>query len=199
MTLGQRAAVMNEGKIQQVDTPQGLYWSPVNLFVAAFIGSPSMNLVEARVAAGALSFAGFTLPLAELGPDAARLPERVILGIRPEHFAEVEDGDSPAWSIEGDVTVEENLGAEVLVFFPINAAPVETDEIVSIRSEEEEARLVQEARALFTARLPSATRRFVDTRIRLALDPGRCYFFDPVTGESLLTRKAADEPLPALA
>src|SRR5947199_7966023 len=48
MTLGQRAAVMNAGTIQQVDTPQGLYWSPVNLFVAAFIGSPSMNLVEAE-------------------------------------------------------------------------------------------------------------------------------------------------------
>src|SRR5919109_422340 len=85
MTLGQRAAVMNEGKIQQVDTPQGLYWSPVNLFVAAFIGSPSMNLVEAHIDDGALRFAGFSLPIAELGADAARLPERVILGVRPEH------------------------------------------------------------------------------------------------------------------
>ena len=199
MTLGQRAAVMNDGKIQQVDTPQGLYWSPANLFVAAFIGSPSMNLVEAHIVDGLLRFAGFALPLTELGPDAARLPERVILGIRPEHFAEVDNSDSPAWSIEGDVTVEENLGAEVLVFFPIDAAPVETDEIVSIREEEEEARLVQEARALFTARLPSATRRFVGKKIRLALDPHRCYFFDPVTGESLVARKAVDEPLPALA
>ena len=60
MTLGQRAAVMNEGKIQQVDTPQRLYWSPVNLFVAAFIGSPSMNLVDAHVADGFLRFAGFS-------------------------------------------------------------------------------------------------------------------------------------------
>src|SRR5213596_2493802 len=90
MTLGQRAAVMNEGRIQQVDTPQALYWSPVNLFVAAFIGSPSMNLVEAEVADGSLRFAGFSLPLDELGADAAKLPGRVILGVRPEHFAEVE-------------------------------------------------------------------------------------------------------------
>jgi multiple sugar transport system ATP-binding protein len=199
MTLGQRAAVMNEGKIQQVDTPQGLYWSPVNLFVAAFIGSPSMNLVEAHIADDSLRFAGFSLPLAELGPDGAKLPPRVIVGIRPEHFSEVEDGQSPAWSIEGEVTVEENLGAEVLVFFPINAAPVETDEIVSIRAgEEEEALLAQEARALFTARLPSGTRKFLGTKIRLALDPERCHFFDPVTRESLLMRKAADEPIPAL-
>jgi multiple sugar transport system ATP-binding protein len=198
MTLGQRAAVMNAGKIQQVDTPQGLYWTPVNLFVAAFIGSPSMNLVEARIDDGALRFAGFSLPLSELGPGAGELPQRVILGIRPEHFAEVEEDESPPWSIESEVTVEENLGAEILVFFPINAAPVETDEIVSIREgEEQEALLAQEARALFTARLPSSTRQYIGERIRLALDPERCYFFDPATGESLLTRKAADEPIPA--
>src|ERR671934_1341691 len=98
MTLGERAAVMRDGRIQQVDTPQQLYWSPANLFVAAFIGSPSMNLVEAQIADGALRFASFSLPLAALGADAANLPQKVILGVRPEHFAEVEDGRSPAWS-----------------------------------------------------------------------------------------------------
>ena len=197
MTLGQRAAVMNAGRIQQVDTPQGLYWSPVNLFVAAFIGSPSMNLVEATVADGAIRFAGFSLPLAELGPDAAKLPERVIFGVRPEHFTEVDADDSPPWWIEGDITVEENLGAETIVFFPIEAAPVETDDIVSIREGDEEGLLAEEARALFTARLPSGTRRLVGTKMRLALDPERCHFFDPDTGDSLLTRTAADEPIPA--
>jgi multiple sugar transport system ATP-binding protein len=195
MTLGQRAAVMNEGTIQQVDTPQGLYWSPVNLFVAAFIGSPSMNLVEAHIDDGALRFAGFSLPLAELGADAAKLPPRVILGIRPEHLAEVEEGEPPAWSIEGDVTVEENLGVEVLVFFPINAAPVETDEIVSIREGDDEGLLATEARAIFTARLPSGTRRLLGKKIRLGLDPERCYFFDPATGDSLLARTVVDEPI----
>jgi multiple sugar transport system ATP-binding protein len=200
MTLGQRAAVMNEGKIQQVDTPQGLYWSPANLFVAAFIGSPSMNLVEAQVADGFLHFADFSLPLSELGPEAAKLPDRVILGVRPEHFAQVDEAQSPAWAMEGEVTVEENLGAEVLVVFPVNAAPIETDEIVSIRAgEEEEALLAQEARALFTARLPSGTRRLLGKNIRLALNPERCYFFDPVTRESLLNRTPVDEPIPALA
>jgi multiple sugar transport system ATP-binding protein len=200
MTLGQRAAVMNEGKIQQVDTPQALYWSPANLFVAAFIGSPSMNLVEARVADGCLRFADFSLPLSELGPEAAKLPDRVILGVRPEHFAQVDEAQSPAWAIEGEVTVEENLGAEVLVVFPINAAPIETDEIVSIRAgEEEEALLAQEARALFTARLPSGTRRLLGSKIRLSLDPSRCYFFDADTRESLLSRAPVDEPIPALA
>jgi multiple sugar transport system ATP-binding protein len=195
MTLGQRAAVMRDGKIQQLDTPQRLYWSPVNLFVAAFIGSPSMNLVEARLADGYLRFADFALPVDALGADAAKLPERVILGIRPEHFGEL-DEDDRAWSIEGDVTVEENLGAEVLVFFPVNAAPVETDEIVSIREGDEEGLLAEERRALFTARLPSGKRQLAGKKIRLALDPERCYFFDPDTGESLLIREAADEPIP---
>jgi multiple sugar transport system ATP-binding protein len=196
MTLGQRAAVMNAGKIQQVDTPQGLYWSPVNLFVAAFIGSPSMNLVEAQIDDGSLRFAGFSFPLAELGLDAARLPRRVILGVRPEHFVELGESPSPAWSIEAEVTVEENLGVEVLVFFPIDAAPVETDDIISVREGEEQALLAQDARSLFCARLPSGRRQHVGERIRLALDPERCYFFDPDTGDSLLAREAVDEPIP---
>jgi multiple sugar transport system ATP-binding protein len=200
MTLGQRAAVMNAGRIQQVDTPQGLYWGPVNLFVAAFIGSPSMNLVEAEVADGALRFAGFSLPLDELGAAAARLPQRVILGVRPEHFTEVTDGEPAAWAIDGEVTVEENLGAEVLVFFPIDAAPVETDDIVSIREGEEHALLASDARSLFTARLPSGTRPLLGKRIRFALDARRCHFFDPVTGESLLPRSAAPAaPIPVTA
>jgi multiple sugar transport system ATP-binding protein len=195
MTLGQRAAVMRDGKIQQVDSPQALYWSPANLFVAAFIGSPSMNLVEARIADGRLRFADFALQLDALGAEAEKLPERVILGIRPEHFAEI-DGETPAWSIKGEVTVEENLGAEMLVFFPVDAAPVETDEIVSIREGDEEGLLAEERRALFTARLPSGRRQLAGSKIRLALDPERCYFFDPDTGESLLARKAADDPIP---
>jgi multiple sugar transport system ATP-binding protein len=200
MTLARRAAVMNAGRIQQVDTPQRLYWEPVNLFVAAFIGSPSMNLVEAEAGNGALRFAGFSLPLAALGDGAARLPRRVILGIRPEHFTQLADGEPAAWSIEGEVTVEENLGAEVLVFFPIDAAPVETDDIVSIREGEEHALLASDARSLFTARLPSGTRPLLGQRIRLALDARRCHFFDPDTGGSLLPRAAeAAAPIPVTA
>jgi multiple sugar transport system ATP-binding protein len=167
----------------------------VNLFVAAFIGSPSMNLVEAHVDDGALRFAHFALPIRELGADAAKLPKRVMLGIRPEHLSQVDEGDSPAWSIEGEVKVEENLGAELLVFFPVDAPPVETDEIVSIREGDEEGLLVTEVQAMFTARLPSGTRKLLGKQIRLALDPQRCYFFDPATGQSLLERGAMDEPI----
>jgi ABC-type sugar transport system ATPase subunit len=134
------------------------------------------------------------LPVDALGEDAAKLRERVILGIRPEHFVEL-DRDDHLWAIEGDVTVEENLGVEMLVFFPVNAAPVETDEIVSIREGDEEGLLGEERHALFTARLPSGRRQLAGKKIRLGLDPERCYFFDPDTGESLLIRAAADEPI----
>ena len=78
MTLGSRVAVMRDGTVQQVDTPQTLYRNPLNLFVAAFIGSPSMNLVEAEVAGDTVVFAGFRIPL-----TADRRPTGV--GVRLRH------------------------------------------------------------------------------------------------------------------
>src|SRR5687768_14044753 len=90
MTLGTRVAVVRDGVLQQVDTPQRLFRHPANLFVAAFIGSPPMNLIEATVGPDTLSFAGFELPIAE-GVDLSAFGSRtVILGIRPPDF---EDAD----------------------------------------------------------------------------------------------------------
>ena len=87
MTLGTRVAVMRDGTVQQVDTPQTLYREPVNLFVAAFIGSPSMSLVEATVDGDAVEFAGSRISLdPERRPSGAH-DGRVILGIRPQDFA----------------------------------------------------------------------------------------------------------------
>src|SRR2546421_10845725 len=83
MTLGRRVAVLRDGRVQQVDTPQALYARPANLFVAAFIGSPAMNLVEADLSGDGLSFAGFSLPVSRHSiPDDAN--GRVVVGIRPE-------------------------------------------------------------------------------------------------------------------
>ncbi len=81
MTLGQRVAVMRDGVIQQVDTPQALYGRPDNLFVAAFIGSPAMNLVEATIAGDLVEFGGYRIPVA--GPPTQG---KVVLGVRPEAF-----------------------------------------------------------------------------------------------------------------
>ena len=98
MTLGQRVAVLRDGVLQQVDTPQRLFREPANLFVAAFIGSPSMNLVEADVADGRLRFAGHELPL----PEGTRLEaHRVIVGVRPTDFRESADADPDAAAAPG--------------------------------------------------------------------------------------------------
>jgi multiple sugar transport system ATP-binding protein len=188
MTLGQRAAVMNKGRIQQFDTPQALYWTPANLFVAAFIGSPSMNLAEGTVSNGALNVGGFALPLSELGADARRLPSTVTLGVRPEHLTELHNGAASAWTIEAEVTVEENLGAEILVFFPLETPAVASDDLVRAHSGEEHAALLADDRAIFTARLPATRRAGNRQKIRVGLDPRLCHFFDPDTGDAIVIR-----------
>ena len=94
MTLGQRVAVLRDGLLQQFDTPQNLFHHPANLFVAAFIGSPSMNLIDAEIANGRVSFAGTSFDLPESSP-AAGVQGHLILGIRPtdfEHGATAERG-----------------------------------------------------------------------------------------------------------
>ena len=181
MTLGQRVVVLRDGVIQQVDTPQALYARPENLFVAAFIGSPAMNLVEATVADGRAAFAGWDLPL-----DPARRPRdgRVILGLRPESFedASLADGDLP--TVEVDVTVVEELGSDSHVIFPIEAPRVEAEELRAAVDDEEDA-LIADDRSMWNARVSSKADAEPGQRIRLALDPAELYFFDPETGASL--------------
>src|SRR5438105_7129351 len=119
MTLGQRVAVLRDGVLQQVDAPQRLFHRPANLFVAAFIGSPSMNLVDAEVDGNEVRFAGFTLSLPESSPAAGR-GGRVILGIRPtdfEHGATAE-AELPRMRVRPDVV--EDLGSESHVIFTID-------------------------------------------------------------------------------
>src|SRR5437764_7063758 len=106
MTLGQRVAVMRDGRIQQVDTPQALYTRPQNLFVAAFIGSPAMNLVEAEIDGGRMRFGGYAIPL----PAADATPTgRVIAGIRPEAFEDGAFADPSLPRLEVKVEVVEEL------------------------------------------------------------------------------------------
>jgi multiple sugar transport system ATP-binding protein len=184
MTLGERVVVLRDGDIQQVDTPQNLYLNPVNLFVAAFIGSPSMNFVLADVAHGNVTFAGTTVPLPADSPLASA-DRKVILGIRPGGFTTELDLGWPV--IEVEPTVVELLGDEQHVIFDVDAARVDTDAIraaVDARAPDD-ALLLPEDRARFTARLLSDRPVAVGETLRLALNPGRLAFFDPDTGVSL--------------
>ncbi len=147
-----------------------------------------MNLAEGTVSNGALHVGGFELPLSELGADARRLPSTVTLGIRPEHLTELRNGDASAWAIEADVTVEETLGAEILVFFPLETPAVASDDLVRAHAGEEHAALLADDRAIFTARLPATRRAGARTKIRVGLDPRLCHFFDPDTGDAIVIR-----------
>ena len=174
MTLGRRVAVMRDGRILQVDTPQALYASPVNLFVAAFIGSPAMNLVEAEVADGVVSFAGFRLPTSFAGSHAA------IAGVRPEAFEDARFADPSLPQIEVTVQVVEDLGADAHVIFQIDAPPVDVSEVREASGDEES--LIATDRATFTARVDPQTSAQVGRPLRLAVDPTKFHYFDPTTG-----------------
>jgi len=182
MTLGQRVAVMRDGVIQQVDAPQALYLRPDNLFVAAFIGSPAMNLVEATISGGTASFAGWELPL-----DPARRPERegrVIVGIRPEAFEDAAFADSALPMVDVDVLVLEELGSDTHVIFPIDAQRVEAEDLRAAADHEEDA-LLADDQSLFNARVSSRTAAEPGSPLRLAIETSSLYFFDPDTGVSL--------------
>jgi multiple sugar transport system ATP-binding protein len=189
MTLGQRVAVMRDGRIQQVDRPQVLYASPENLFVAAFIGSPAMNLVEAQLKDNAVLFGSYEFPL-----PPARRPEvgrdgTVILGIRPESFEDARF--APAGLPEIDIVAEvvEELGAETHLFFTVDAPRVDTEELRAAVSGEDDTLLVED-RAIFAARVDPASRAQVGGTVKLAIDTNRLHFFDPASGVSLLRQPA---------
>ncbi len=184
MTLGSRVAVMHDGTIQQVDTPQALYRRPANVFVAAFIGSPAMNLVEASVVEGKVEFAGQTLAL-----DPRRAPagdRHVVLGIRPEHLEDSELADPGLPRIEISVAVLEELGSETDAIFMLDAERLELEAIRDANENEDATLIADDRRVQFTARLDPRTRARVGERIQLAVDMTHLHFFDPETGANLL-------------
>jgi len=179
MTLGQRVAVMRDGRIQQVDKPQHLYKRPANLFVAAFIGSPPMNLVEAEVTDGSVEFAGARVPLTK-----RVTPGRVILGIRPQDFSVTTDPGVPALEVEPAVV--EELGSATQAIFHIEAPPVDTEAIRAATDEgDSNVLLASDRRALFTATLEEGTPVEVGRPLRLAFSPDRFHFFDPDSGSRI--------------
>ncbi len=184
MTLGQRVAVMRDGKVLQVDEPQRLYREPRDLFVAGFIGSPAMNLVEAQIVSGEVAFGEHRVSLDERRAPADH-PERIILGIRPETFEDATFASPELPTIEVRVAVLEELGSDAYVFFQADARLV-TAEALGV----EDPSLVADSTPLLSARVDPRTGARVGRRLRLALDPARFHFFDPVTGTSLLTSEA---------
>ena len=198
MTLGDRVAVMRDGVLQQVDVPQKLYDEPVNLFVAEFIGSPAMNLVNAGLARanGHLEahFGEHRLRVDDdvLGrrPALARYEgKQVVLGIRPEDLGDASlAGGSEGRRLSAVVDIREDMGAEVHAHFGVGVPPVQSRAVAEAVGEEAlEATREQTRRqgSLFVARLDPATRANEGEPIELAVKTHRLHFFDPETGDGI--------------
>jgi multiple sugar transport system ATP-binding protein len=180
MTMGERVAVMNDGHLEQVDSPQALYDHPANLFVAGFIGSPPMNFVRARVDGLDLVIGRQRLPVDV--PDAVREREgEIVVGVRPEAIAYVPNGVPEPHALEAPVLLVESLGSDLLVHTELDAPAVLTRDQLEVAREvggDSEADL---ARARFTARLTPDVRVAPGDRIRLRVDVDRLHYFDPDT------------------
>jgi multiple sugar transport system ATP-binding protein len=187
MTMGDRVAVLQNGLLQQYDTPRALYDRPANLFVATFIGSPSMNLYEASLTTSAVVLGSQRLALA--APAAAALARyqdrKIIVGIRPEDLvvqgADVASGSGGSGgSLVGDVRLVEVLGSEQHVYFSVDATPVG-----GAVAESAEAGILVGNAPNGVARVDPPVAVKSGGRITFAVDPARLHFFDPDTGSAI--------------
>jgi multiple sugar transport system ATP-binding protein len=185
MTMGDRVAVMRSGVLQQVDHPQHLYDHPDNLFVAAFIGSPAMNLYEAAITEGArsvrLGSQDIELPDSVLAAHpglAAYAGHKVVVGLRPEHLpAAVNGAVGPV--LVGDVDLVEALGSELMVHFTIDARRVRAE---GTTSADEEA-VTESGEGV--ARVDPASPVKVGERATFAIKTDGMQFFDPDSGSAI--------------
>jgi multiple sugar transport system ATP-binding protein len=199
MTMGDRVAVMRKGVLQQVEQPQILYDHPVNLFVAGFIGSPAMNMVEADLSrsdgAVYVAFGGFKLRVDDKEvqgrPALAKFEgRRVILGLRPESMedASVEPGAPEDRRMSATVDLRESLGSQVVIHFTVDAPVVLTEDTkelahdVGAEALEDLSARAEEAKSKFVAQLDPRTTAREGERIDLVVDTARFHFFDPETG-----------------
>jgi multiple sugar transport system ATP-binding protein len=184
MTLGDRVAVLRDGTVQQCDTPERLFDAPANVFVAAFIGTPPMNLVPGEIADGRLRFAGIELPL-----DGAAARGEVIAGVRPTDLAVREPGTGDGLPVlPAKLEVVERLGSESHVIFAVDAprltgaAAAAADEATA---EDEATLLADDRRARFTAVVQGRRRFAPGDTVELTVRPDALHLFDSETGAAL--------------
>jgi multiple sugar transport system ATP-binding protein len=203
MTLGNRVCVLRDGRLQQVDTPQTLFESPVNLFVAGFIGSPAMNFVTAELIrddGAAVTFAGYKLAVpaevieAKQGLDGY-FGKKVILGIRPSDFEDASLSDRKWGTMRVTAGVTEELGSEIHVLFTIDAPHVEHASIAQAtetsEDEDEATAVLAGGKSLWTARVSKESRVKHGAPLELAVDTRYLQFFDPASGLSIGHPKAS--------
>ncbi|MEA2380079.1 MAG: multiple sugar transport system ATP-binding protein [Solirubrobacteraceae bacterium] len=183
MTLGDRVAVLRDGRVQQCDTPERLFDAPANLFVAAFMGSPPMNLVGAEASGGRLRFAGLDLPC----PVSVEGP--VIAGVRPADLLLAgPDVDAGLPRLRAELEVVERLGTEAHAIFAVDAARLSGEAAAAAdeATDDGDATLLAgDRRTRFTARIEGRRRLEPGQIVEFAVDPATVHLFDPDAGEAL--------------
>jgi multiple sugar transport system ATP-binding protein len=190
MTLGDRVAVMRAGLLQQVDTPKNLYEHPDNLFVAGFIGSPSMNFFSAAIEGDTIKLPFADVPLDDKHKAALRDAEirgEVIVGIRPEHFEDAAlVGDQSAHGVTFDAPIEvtESMGSEVYAYFSYEGGDVSHEELRDLAVDSGAGDLPDnQGRAV--ARLDAESTVKQGERSKLWMDSSRMLFFHPEDGSAI--------------
>ena len=205
MTMGDRVAVLRKGVLQQVATPQELYGSPTNLFVASFIGSPAMNLVQARLErqdGGLVCRLGDQALVAARPELGAHVGRTIGLGIRPEHLhdAALAAGAAAGRKLRGRVVTTELLGSELLAHLEVPVAPVVTEEVLEVAEDVDRA-LSEDLRAeargqrsVFVGRFDARSTVRVGDEVEATVDTDRLHFFDLGTELALGAVSRPGEP-----
>ena len=194
MTMGDRVAVIRKGELQQIDTPREIYLYPKNIFVAGFIGSPSMNFVYAKVK---FSSKNITLSFGEdsIKCDAGENKklkdfdgQEIVLGIRPEAFEDANYANTKEFSEKLNVTVTllEQLGSDSYIHFYKDIKPVQTEAIEEILADEGEDISVLGDQTKFIARVSPNSVVKEGEKITLSIDPSKLHFFDPSSGDAIV-------------
>ena len=192
MTMGDRVAVLRRGRLQQVAPPQELFDSPANLFVASFIGSPQMNLLQGSLeldgdgVAVMLGDQRLVLPDHRAGPLRGNAGREVAVGIRPEFTSAPTERDDAR--LRGELRVAETLGAETLMHLEVPVPPVRSEEVEEVARDTDAAALddlTHADRATFLARFAGSHHPRPGAQVEAALDRAKLYFFDLETGVAI--------------
>jgi multiple sugar transport system ATP-binding protein len=191
MTLGDRVAVMRSGVLQQVGSPAELYANPANVFVAGFIGSPSMNFRPGELSGETVKFAIGDVQLPrEQREKLVGVPDdgHVIVGIRPEAFEDaslVGDARQRGAVFEAEIDLVESMGSELYVYFTAGSGAVESAELRELAEDSGAAEVPGAEGGQIVARLDPVSKARRAERLELWLDTSKLHFFDPQSGRSL--------------
>jgi multiple sugar transport system ATP-binding protein len=192
MTMGDRIAVMRRGVLQQLGKPQELYDLPRNLFVATFVGSPAMNLLQATVDGDGLDLGSQRIALANAPSALADYRgRRVAVGVRPEHLSEPSRDTAGYPTLRGSVALVETLGSERLVHLTLDAEPVLTEDVLEIARDVDAAtvetlrEVAREHHVVAVARFAVETEVEAGAQQEVALRPDKIHLFDLETGAAI--------------